>query len=177
MSHHGDMSGAQGFDFLLGKWRVVHRTLTGRLTGSTEWQEAEAIDYVRPAFAGLGNIGRFMRLVDGVPYEGMPVRLYDPRIAKWRIYWLDTVDQRMEPPLVGGFDDGRGYFIGDDVLRGDPIKVRFVWSNITPDTARWEQAFSPDNGDSWELNSVMDFERDDDLPDEPNYSLLSSTKR
>ena len=171
MSKPLDMSGVRDFDFLLGKWRVRHKTLTSRLTGSTDWVEADAIDIVRPAFIGLGNIGRFMRLVDGQPYEGMPTRLYDPQLGQWRIWWLDTNDHRMEPPLIGGFEDGVGHFEGTDTLRGNPIHVRFTWTEISETFARWDQAFSDDGGDSWELNSIMEFTRDNSLPDEPEFPL------
>lgn len=167
-----NFKGAHAFDFLLGKWRVAHRTLRERLTGSTQWDEAEAIDIVTPAFAGLGQTGRFMRYIDGQPYEGMPIRLYNPADDLWRIYWLDTHDQRMEPPLIGDFQsDGTGRFVGDDQLRGIRIKVRFDWSNISSTTARWEQRFSNDEGESWELNSIMDFRRDNSLPDQPQFPL------
>jgi len=166
-----DMSGANDFDFLHGKWRITHHTLRGRLTGATEWDVAEAIDIVRPVFHGLGNVGRFMREVEGKPSEGMPIRLYDPSIAQWRIYWLDTIDQRMESPVIGGFKNGEGLFFGDDFLRGQPIKVRFTWAGISTNTARWDQAFSSDNGGTWELNSIMEFRRDNNLPDDPQFPL------
>jgi len=165
------MSGARDFDFIIGKWRVKHHTLSGRLIGASEWCTANAVDIVRPAFGGLGNVGQFTRRVDGALYEGMPTRLYDPRIGKWRIYWLDNVDQRMEPALVGGFEVGEGLFFGDDILRGDPIKVRFTWTDITSSSARWDQAFSNDDGKSWELNSIMEFTRDETLSGNPQHPL------
>jgi hypothetical protein len=34
-----------------------------------------------------------------------------------------------------------------------------VWSRITREAARWEQAFSLDKGASWETNWIMDFTR------------------
>lgn len=163
---------ANDFDFLIGKWRVRHRTLRERLADSKTWDEAKAIDIVRPAFAGLGNIGRFMRLVDGKPYEGMPTRLFDEAAGVWRIWWLDTMGHRMEPPLYGGFTSGVGHFEGDDELRGQPIRVRFAWTNITDMTARWDQSFSPDEGKTWELNSIMEFARDESLLDNPDFSLI-----
>jgi hypothetical protein len=172
MSIVADLSGVRDFDFLLGKWRVRHKTLVGRLNGATEWVEADAIDIVRPAFAGLGNVGRFIRLVDGQPYEGIPTRLYDPRLEQWRIWWLDTADHRMEPPLIGRFNNGVGLFEGDDVLRGESIKTRFTWTNITSDSARWDQAFSPDGGRTWEVNSIMEFKRDNTLPNSPTHADL-----
>jgi hypothetical protein len=45
--------------------------------------------------------------------------------------------------------DGVGTFYADDTLRGMPIKIRFTWSHITQNSARWEQAFSPDGGKTW----------------------------
>ena len=45
------------------------------------------------------------------------------------------------------------------VLEGRDITVRYKWSGITATTARWEQAFSPDNGQTWETNWTADFTR------------------
>ena len=40
-----------------------------------------------------------------------------------------------------------------------PILVRFLWSDITPTTCRWEQAFSVDDGATWEVNWIMESTR------------------
>jgi hypothetical protein len=37
--------------------------------------------------------------------------------------------------------------------------VRYIWSRITPNSAHWEQAFSPDAGKSWETNWEMQLKR------------------
>jgi hypothetical protein len=37
--------------------------------------------------------------------------------------------------------------------------VRFIWSGVTTTTPRWEQAFSEDDGETWETNWIMDFTR------------------
>lgn len=156
-----DLSGVNDFDFLHGAWHVKHHRLAGRLIGATQWHVAEGTDYVRPCFNGLGNIGCFQRLMNNKPYEGMPIRLYDPQCGLWRIYWIDAFDQRMEPPVEGQFTDGQGLFIGDDVLRGQPIKVKYTWSEITANSAVWKQAYSADQGNTWEENSIMEFSRMD----------------
>jgi len=168
VSWRGDLSAVSDFDFLIGKWRIRHSTLKERLAGCTEWEVANAIDIVRPAFTGLGNIGHFVRLVNGQPYCGAPIRLYDPSIGIWRIWWLDTAGNRMEPPVQGRFEGAQGLFEGDDCLRDMPIRVRFHWSGISPTAATWKQSFSADRGETWELNSIMEFTRDETLPENPH---------
>ena len=65
------------------------------------------------------------------------------------------------PPQVGRINGNRGEFYGDDVLGGRPIRVVYIWSEITPTSARWEQAFSPDTGETWETNWIMESTRID----------------
>jgi hypothetical protein len=60
---------------------------------------------------------------------------------------------------VGRFADGRGEFYGDDTYNGKDIRARFVWSDITADSARWEQAFSIDGERTWITNWIMEFTR------------------
>ena len=61
--------------------------------------------------------------------------------------------------MHGGFAKGVGTFYGDDSFEGRPIRVRYLWSRITEQSARWEQAFSLDEGNNWETNWYMDFTR------------------
>jgi hypothetical protein len=36
------------------------------------------------------------------------------------------------------------------------IFVRFIWSQITPNSAHFEQSFSEDGGKTWEVNWITD---------------------
>jgi hypothetical protein len=65
----------------------------------------------------------------------------------------------MDPPVRGGFKDGVGVFQGADTYNGRPIIARFRWTEITANTAKWDQAFSTDGGKTWETNWRMEFTR------------------
>jgi hypothetical protein len=61
--------------------------------------------------------------------------------------------------MVGRFEAGRVLFFGDDTFDGKPIRVRSIWTPETRAACRWEQAFSPDGGRTWETNWTMKFTR------------------
>jgi hypothetical protein len=93
-------------------------------------------------------------------YRGVSVRSFDAKTGLWAIWWLDGRDplRALDPPLKGRFENA-GTFYADDTFNDRPIRVRYVWSRITPTSAHWEQAFSPDGGQTWETNWISDFSR------------------
>jgi len=52
-----------------------------------------------------------------------------------------------------------GLFYGEDTDGGRPVKVVYKWTKVGPDGARWEQAFSYDDGKTWETNWVNEHRR------------------
>jgi hypothetical protein len=148
------------WDFLFGRWTVRHRRLKARLVGNTEWEEFAGTSVIWPTLGGQGTVDDNVIELPGGTYRGVGIRAYDVTAGHWSIWWLDSREpDRIFPPVRGGFRDGVGTFVGDDTLNDRPIKVRFRWSEITPASAHWEQAFSPDGGTTWELNWVMWFTR------------------
>jgi hypothetical protein len=151
--------GRNDFDFLIGSWRVKHRRLKARLAGSNDWLAFEGWCQCRKTMGGLGNVDdNLLNLPDGA-YAAVGLRRFDQTLNRWSIWWLDARYPGIEPPVHGGFRDGAGTFIGEDVFEGRPVLVRFTWSRITATTAHWSQAFSLDNGQTWEVNWDMEFER------------------
>lgn len=152
-------SGAHDFDFLIGDWSVLHRRLRRRLVGDTEWIEFTGPASARKILNGLGNIDECRIDLPEAAYTGATLRLFDPATRQWTIYWMESRNPKLDPPMVGSFSDGRGLFFGDDSFEGKPIRVRFIWSPMTTTTCRWEQAFSQDGGKTWETNWTMSFTR------------------
>jgi hypothetical protein len=153
---------ASDFDFFMGSWDVHNRCLRKRLAGSDEWDEFEATSAARPLLDGLGNEDEFRTDYCG-GFIGMSLRFFDPETQLWSIYWTDTRRcGQLDPPVFGSFAGDTGVFLGEDTFEGRPILVRFLWSGVTTTTPRWEQAFSDDDGESWETNWVMEFTRAED---------------
>jgi hypothetical protein len=60
----------------------------------------------------------------------------------------------MSLPTFGEFKNGRGEFYNQETLDGRAIFVRFIIAPTTPDSCRFEQAFSADGGKTWEVNWI-----------------------
>jgi len=152
------------FDFFMGIWRCRHRYRVRRLAGCNDWIEFEGTCAARKILGGLGNTDENDIAMPGRRYTGMSVRLWDPEQERWTILWLDSRRPGVVGPEVsGGFtqrpDGPFGIFYGDDESNGRAIRVRYIWSGITRQSAHWEQASSADGGKTWDTNWIMTFER------------------
>lgn len=136
-----ETSAPTDFDFLFGRWTIHNRKLKTRLNNDNEWIEFEATCECRKILQGFGNVDQFLTEFDGVPFEG----------ASFAVV--------MDVPQVGSFDGDIGTFYAEDIYAGKPILVMFQWDKTNPDVPVWSQAFSPDNGETWEWNWHMTFHR------------------
>ena len=151
--------GRNDFDFLIGTWKVHHRTLKKRLNGSTEWVEFEGDTVDRKILNGLGNMDENLIHSNKGPVLAISLRLFNPETKEWSIHWSTDKTGTLDVPMIGGFKDGRGEFYSQEVFEGRHIYSRFIWSKITASSCQWEQAFSEDGGKTWETNWIMEFER------------------
>lgn len=155
---HGD--GREDFDFLMGRWTIANRMLRQRLKNSREWLEFAATHEARPLMDGLGNTDEMRMTLGGQPFIGHSIRVFNPATKEWSIYWVDNFSNALTPvPVVGRFEGDTGIFRSNETFEGRPIKVRFTWRKLGPDRARWEQAWSADDGATWETNWEMEFTR------------------
>ena len=151
-------NGAGEFDFFVGSWHSVQRRLVKPLADCSEWRESTATTRCWRAFDGAANIDEVQFPDWG--FTGLTVRLLNPATGEWSIYWVNSRNGELGlPPVVGRFSDGVGMFYCNETYEGRDITVRYTWSGITQTTARWEQAFSLDGGQTWETNWTADFSR------------------
>lgn len=150
--------GVGDFDFFVGSWQAWNRRLTKPLADCDEWDEFPSTSECWSVFGGAGNIDELSVPERG--FHGLTVRLLDRATGEWSLYWSNSKDGLLPmPPVVGHFTDGTGQFYCEEIWNGIPITTRFTWSGITPESARWEQAFSTDGRTTWETNWTADFTR------------------
>jgi hypothetical protein len=153
-------SGSHDFDFFVGEWLVQHRRLKERLVNNREWQEFSGTTSTRLLMGGLANVDDNVLNLPSGTYRAVTLRSFDSQSAQWSIWWLDGRSPlTLDTPVRGQFKDGVGTFYAADNFNGQPIRVRFIWSHITPTICQWEQAFSADDGGTWETNWIMNFTR------------------
>ncbi|SEC96329.1 hypothetical protein SAMN05444161_2206 [Rhizobiales bacterium GAS191] len=140
--------GRHAFDFFVGRWKVAHHRLRERLVGDTSWEDFAGFCETSHIIGGLGNVDDNVLELPAGTYCAATLRLFNPATGLWSIRWIDARDCTLGAPVHGRFEKGVGTFFGDDTLAGRPIRIRFVWSQITERSARWEQAFSADGGAS-----------------------------
>lgn len=145
------------FDFFVGRWKVHNRKLKTRLNDCTEWTEFESLLECRKILGGFGNTDSFQTAFDGKPFEAMTLRLFNPQTKLWSIYWADSNVVVLDVPQVGSFENKIGEFYAKDVFENKEIIVKFRWDATDAETPVWSQAFSADEGESWEWNWTMTF--------------------
>lgn len=146
------------FDFLVGTWDSIQRRRRDPLTGSDDWYEFAGQTTCWSVFDGAGNIDEVSFPSQG--FSGVTLRLYNAERDEWSLYWANSTLGLGTPPNVGRFDDtGVGTFLCEEVYKGTPIICRYRWYDITANSARWDQAFSTDGGETWETNWTADFTR------------------
>lgn len=149
-------SSPSDFDFLVGKWKMHNRRLNKRLEGGKEWTEFESSDENSKILSGTADMDTYstteMPGQEGKLFEGVTLRLFNPKTRLWSLYWVASNVGVLDPPVVGSFENNVGHFFAKDTFKGKPIIMMFRWDARDKDRPVWSQAFSPDNGKTWEWN-------------------------
>ena len=144
------------FNFLNGKWIMYHRRLNKRLENCKDWTEFKSTDSNYNILSGTANMDIYstteMPGMEGKLFEGATLRLFDPKTKLWSLYWVASNRGVLDPPVVGSFKNNIGHFFAKDTFNGKPIIVVFRWDIRDKNKPVWSQAFSADNGKTWEWN-------------------------
>ena len=163
--------GAQGacqgeyrdFDFWIGEWDVLNRN---RGAEDTRWFDTgTATARIYPVAAGCGIVEHWRGHAFGDFLVGFSVRSFNPQRGRWDLVllWPNAGNPRFGE-LNGGFRHNRGEFYSRSLnAERDTTLTRFTFSDITPNSLRWQEGSSNDNGRTWTSNWIMEFSRREPL--------------
>lgn len=152
------------FDFAIGNWgtRILHlqrspgkadawAVWTGRVVAAKVW-------------GGRANIQEIEVNTPSGPIEELRLCLYQPRLRQWYLYWADSDDGVLATPMIGRLNSGLGEFYDQEDYQSRAIFVRDLYSQITPRSYHWQQAFSKDGGATWQPNWNVTLTRESSNP-------------
>jgi hypothetical protein len=129
-------------------------SLSQPLTGSKGCVDYVGTTIVRKVWNGRANLVELEVNGPKGHIEALSLRLYNPGAHQWSLNFASSSGGALGPPTIGEFKNGRGEFYDQEMLNGRSILVRFVVSDIAPNSCRFEQAFSDDGGSTWEVNWI-----------------------
>jgi len=144
--------GAHDFDFDFGVW---HTEITRRLhplTDSTESMKLSGTVTIRKVWGGKAQLEEIEADGPKGHWEGMSLFLYDPVAHQWSQTFIGSASGVITPGFVGSFHDGKGELFQQDTLDGRSVLVRATWSEMAPNSHRYEEHYSADGGKTWALS-------------------------
>jgi hypothetical protein len=151
--------GSRDFDFHFGVWKTHIRRLQKPLTGSSAWTDYDGTSVVSRVWGGRASLLELDASGPTGHIEGLGLRLFNPQSRQWSLNWVNSSDPVMTTPMIGRFAHGQGQFYDQEEFQGRMIMSRNGFSAITPNSSHFEQAFSDDDGKTWETNWIMTFNR------------------
>jgi hypothetical protein len=125
------------------------------LTGSAEWVDLHGTVAVRKVWDRRAQLEEVEADGPNGHFEDLRLFLYNLEAHQWSLNFANSkIGVLGVPPTIGEFQNGRGEFYDQETYNGRTILARIVWSDITADSHKFEQAFSDDNGKTWEPNVV-----------------------
>lgn len=134
---------ASQMDFWLGEWEL-------------SWEGGQGSNTITKEFGGCVIMENF----DGQPgmdFRGMSVSIYNPNIDAWQQTWVD--DQGSYFALTGGLQGEQFILECENIRDGQPVQLRMVFYNITPNSLDWDwQRFNKET-ETWENNWQIHYQR------------------
>jgi hypothetical protein len=155
--------GAHDFDFNIGVWHTHIRRMPDPWAGLDKSVVLDGTVTVRKVLDGQAQLEEIEADGPNGHWEGMTLFLYNPQAHQWSQSFIDSKMAALNSPEIGAFHDGRGELFSSDTFNGKAILVRAVWSNITPDSHRFEELFSNDGGKTWAPAFIADLTREKEV--------------
>jgi hypothetical protein len=141
--------GQHDFDFNIGVWHTHIKRVLDPFASSPESVELNGIVTVRKVWDGKAELEEIEADGPSGHWQGLTLFLYNPGAHQWSQSFANSKVGALSSSNVGAYKDGRVVLVGQDTVNDQAILVRAVWSDIKPDSHRYEESFSNDGGTTW----------------------------
>lgn len=151
--------GSHDFDFARGAWHTHATQVLDPFDGGAHTVTLDGTKTARPVWNGRAWLEEIEADGPDGHWEGATLFVYNAKAGQWSQTYIDGDSGEMESPTVGSFKDGRGEFFGTAVYKGGTVLARGVWSDIKPNSHRFEISCSRDGGRTWATAFKADLTR------------------
>jgi hypothetical protein len=143
--------GQHDFDFNIGTWHTHINRLVDPFASNSPSVELDGTVTVRKVWDGKAQLEEIEADGPKGHWEGLSLFLYDPSAHQWSQTFVNSRVGTLNPGStnIGEFRDGQGMLVGQDTVNGRAILVRAVWSDIGPNSHKYEESFSDNGGVTW----------------------------
>ena len=152
--------GEHDFDFDIGVWHTHIRRVLDPFSSPSNSIELNGTVTVRKIWDGRAQLEEIEADGPNGHWEGMTLFLYNPQSHQWSMNFINSKIAALNAPLIGSFKDGRGELFSQDTYHDKSILVRGVWSDIAPDSHRYQESYSNDGGKTWAVAFTGDLTRE-----------------
>lgn len=143
------LDGSHDFDFARGAWHTRATQVLDPFDGGLHTVTMNGTKTARPVWGGRAWLEEIEADGPNGHWEGATLFVYNPKARQWSQTYIDGASGEIEAPTIGSFKDGRGELFGTTVYKDRTVLVRGVWSDIKPDSHRYEISYSRDGGRTW----------------------------
>src|SRR5579864_8327625 len=154
-----DPIGQHDFDFNLGIWHTQIQRIPDPLSSPAGSIEIQGTVSVRKVWGGRAQLEEIEADGPKGHWEALTLFLYDRQAHQWSQTFINSRLGVLVPPLIGSFNKGRGELVSHDTFGDRWILVRGVWSDITPNSHRYEEMYSDDGGRTWKPAFIANLTR------------------
>jgi hypothetical protein len=145
------------FDSFAGTWKCHTKYRAHPFAASDPWIEYDGTEIFQKIWDGAMLESSAVAGAKGP--TGLMLYTYNPQSHQWYVYFASSKDGKLGPPNVGEFRNGRGEFFAQDTLNGKLMLNRYIWSQIASNPPHYEESWSSDGGQTWELSRIVDLVR------------------
>jgi hypothetical protein len=154
--------GQHDFDFNIGVWHTHIKRILDPFASSSESVELNGTVTVRKVWDGKAELEEIETDGPKGHWEALTLFLYNPSAHQWSQSFVNSKvgTLSLSSTNIGEFKDGRVVLAGqDNTVTDKTILVRAVWSDIKPDSHRYEETYSNDGGMTWVTSFVANLTR------------------